>query len=126
MTKTFVSNRVREIQTQSLPDNWRHIPTNMNPADIPTRFPSIDSLATNTLCWWNRPEFLLKEEIYWPKRFVPASTNEDGKDEFKKSLISNIAHVTSKEIKVILCPTRFSVGKIMDGDTSLINFTSLV
>jgi hypothetical protein len=56
----------------------------MNPADIPTRFPSIDSLATNTL-WWTGPEVLLKEEIYWPKRFVPATTNEYGKDEFKKS-----------------------------------------
>jgi hypothetical protein len=125
MTKTFVSNRVGEIQTQSLPDKWRHVPSDMNPADIPTRFPSIDSLATNSL-WGNGPEFLLKEEIHWPKRFVPATTNEDGKDEFKKSLINNIAHVTTKEGKVILCPTRFSVGEIKDGFASLINLPSLV
>ncbi len=127
MTKTFVSNRVGEIQTQSLPDKWRHVPTDMNPADIPTRFPSIDSLTTSTL-WWNGPEFLLKEEIHWPKRFVPASTNEDGKDEFKKSLINNIAHVTFKEdrTKIVLCPTKYSVGLIKDGFLSLINLTGFV
>jgi hypothetical protein len=125
MTKTFVSNRAGEIQTQSLQDKWRHVPTDMNPADIPTRFPSIDSSATNTL-WWNGPEFLWTEEIHWPKRFVPETTNEECNDEFKRSLISNIAHVTSKEFLVILCPTKFSVGKIKDGFISLINLMSLV
>jgi hypothetical protein len=97
----------------------------MNPADMPTRYPSIDSLATKSI-WWNGPEFLLKEKIHLPKRFVPATTIEDGKDEFKKSLVNNSAHVTTKESKVILCLTSFSVGKIKDGYASLINLTSLV
>ncbi len=38
--KTFVSNRVGEIHTHSSPSQWKHIiPTDMNPADIPTRLP---------------------------------------------------------------------------------------
>jgi hypothetical protein len=40
MTKTFVSDIEGKIQTQSLPDKWRHLSTDMNPAYIPTRFPS--------------------------------------------------------------------------------------
>ncbi len=86
-------------------------PNRHEPSRHSHQVPSIDSLATNAL-WWNGPEFLLKEEIHWPKRFVPATTNKDGKDDFKKSLIINVAHVTTKESKVILSPTKLSVGKI--------------
>ncbi len=43
--KTFVSNRVGEIHSHSIPSKWKHIPTDMNPADIPTRLPKISDLA---------------------------------------------------------------------------------
>ena len=39
--KTFVANRVGEVHTHSKPSQWRHIPTDLNPADIPTRLPKI-------------------------------------------------------------------------------------
>jgi hypothetical protein len=75
----------------------------MNPVDIATRFPSIDSLATKAH-WWKGLEFLLKEDIHWLKRFVSASTNGKSKDKFKKSLTNNIHHVTFKkdQTKVVL------------------------
>ena len=127
LTKTFVSNRVGEIQNQSLPENWRHVPTDINPADIPTRSPSIESLAKNKL-WWEGPEFLSLEEIHWPKKFVPASTDEDGKIEFKKSLINNVNHVSFSKHKLIyvLDPEHYSVGSLRNGFESLIGLTCLV
>ena len=35
--KTFVSNRVGEIQSDSDAKQWRHVPTDQNPADVATR-----------------------------------------------------------------------------------------
>ena len=34
--RTFVGHRVGEIQNHSRITNWRHVPTEINPADIPT------------------------------------------------------------------------------------------
>ena len=35
--KPFIANRVGEIQTVSKPEQWRYIPSELNPADIISR-----------------------------------------------------------------------------------------
>ena len=54
--KPFVANRVAEIQRHSNSAEWRHIPGEVNPADLPTR-----GLSTTELChkksWMEGPEF---------------------------------------------------------------------
>ena len=71
--KTYVANRVGEVQNESKPEMWRHVPTDQNPADIPTRFPSAKELCKNPL-WLNGPEFLSKPESEWPEKFNPHQT----------------------------------------------------
>jgi hypothetical protein len=61
ISKTFVSNRVGEIQNESKQERWRHVPTDQNPADVPTRFWKVDDLKKSKL-WWNGPDFLSKSE----------------------------------------------------------------
>jgi hypothetical protein len=67
----------------SSPNQWKHIPADMNPADIPTRQLKISDLADNSL-WWNGPRFLSDSMTSWPKPFVPPT----GK--FNKLFIGNL------------------------------------
>jgi len=68
----------------SKPYQWRYIPTDLNPADIPTRLPKIQDLAESRL-WWNGPRFLSESMTSWPKPFIPPKEIDDeDKDEFKK------------------------------------------
>lgn len=63
--KPFVAHRVGEIHDQSRPDQWRYVPTKVNPADMGTRGMTARELAENTR-WWNGPEFLRHPEAEWP------------------------------------------------------------
>jgi hypothetical protein len=50
--KTFITNRVPEIQTLTKPRTWFHVASKENPADIIWRGTSPDQLKDNTL-WFN-------------------------------------------------------------------------
>lgn len=55
LLKTFVSNRVAQIQELSKDFQWQHIPSEHNPADLISRGLDAKTLASNEL-WWNGPE----------------------------------------------------------------------
>lgn len=63
--KTFVANRVCEIQIISSCDTWRHVPSEFNPADYLSRGVKCSEIKTLDL-WWHGPQFLLKNESCWP------------------------------------------------------------
>ncbi|XP_071055703.1 uncharacterized protein [Onthophagus taurus] len=54
--KTYVANRVSEIQTLSSASFWHHVSTKDNAADILTRGCDAVFLKGNDL-WWNKPEW---------------------------------------------------------------------
>ena len=58
----FVANRVSEILDASIVDEWAHVSSTNNPADVVTRGMSIDELKSSA--WINGPEFLRTED--WP------------------------------------------------------------
>ena len=65
--KPFVSHRVGEIHDESSPDQWRYVPTKLNPADQGTRGASVQELIKDD-CWWYGPSFLKIREDEWPER----------------------------------------------------------
>lgn len=65
LLKTFVSNRISEIQLLSNPSDWRHVPTKENPADLLSRGLKPIELQTSSL-WWGGPSFLSQPESQWP------------------------------------------------------------
>ncbi|XP_055714768.1 uncharacterized protein LOC129808888 [Phlebotomus papatasi] len=53
--KTFVANRVSEIQSEIPRHLWNHVPSELNPADVASRGISPSELARHTL-WWYGPD----------------------------------------------------------------------
>lgn len=62
--KTFVANRVSEIQSLTESSDWYHINTHENPADLISRGESCNSLSNSDL-WWYGPDFLLRNSSEW-------------------------------------------------------------
>ena len=62
--QTYVANRVVEIREVTTPDQWRHCPGRMNPADDASRGLKPQKLS-NQHRWWRGPEFLWEPEDRW-------------------------------------------------------------
>ncbi|XP_029164752.1 uncharacterized protein LOC114935963 [Nylanderia fulva] len=63
--RTFVANRVAEIQTRLPSASWRHVPTIDNPADCASRGIPGHQLASHPL-WWHGPLWLRLPISDWP------------------------------------------------------------
>nr|XP_034194949.1 uncharacterized protein LOC117611132 [Osmia lignaria] len=88
--KTFVANRVSEVQT-SLPSAlWRHVPGTQNPADCASRGCSARDLRTHDL-WWSGPSWLSDPSESWPQQgFTPR--DEQVGEECSVQVVSNVDH----------------------------------
>lgn len=74
--QTFVANRVAEIQENLSTTRWRHVISQLNPADCVSRGLFIDELRESKL-WWHGPEFLQWPEENWPtKQFIKGSNEK--------------------------------------------------
>ncbi|XP_076659887.1 uncharacterized protein LOC143363169 [Halictus rubicundus] len=63
--KTFVANRVADVQTRLPHAIWRHVPTADNPADCASRGLLSDELLRYHL-WWKGPAWLPYDLSEWP------------------------------------------------------------
>lgn len=62
--KTFVVNRVSEIQTKTSIRDWRHVPTNDNPTDLISQSQTPEEFLRPTI-WQHDPEWLQQSEDCW-------------------------------------------------------------
>ncbi|XP_064629292.1 uncharacterized protein LOC135488580 [Lineus longissimus] len=89
--KTFVANRVEEIQTTWEPELWRHCPGEDNPSDLLTRGLPAEDLV-NREEWWSGPHWLPLSTDMWPKGKLSDESSED-LEEKKTTTRSNVAIV---------------------------------
>lgn len=65
--KTYVANRVAEIQDTKTPINWLHVSSAQNPADCGSRGLMPSALISHHL-WWTGPEWLKNSPLQIPLR----------------------------------------------------------
>lgn len=86
--KTFVANRVSEVQNLTNDGIWRHINTKENPADFISRGVMPEKLIDLTL-WWNGTEWLSKCSSEWPESIMSVERNlEFELPEIRKTLVT--------------------------------------
>ena len=103
--KPFAANRIGEIQRTSSPDQWRHVPGTVNPADLPTRGLSAIALAESEV-WMEEPVFLKDNESTWP--VAPPPRDNTKKNEDCERRTTSRTHVTKSHARVIIDPNKFS------------------
>lgn len=81
---------------------WRHVPTQHNPADISSRGTLPSNLIENNL-WWSGPEWLVLSSSHWPESKVNPSPPEIDEPELRKKYVNHNVTIVSSDII-----TRFS------------------
>ncbi|UYV64960.1 hypothetical protein LAZ67_3002566 [Cordylochernes scorpioides] len=62
--RVFVRNRIREIQATTNLNDWRFVPSQLNPADLLSRGCPPSQFVQSR--WWEGPEWLKKPKEFWP------------------------------------------------------------
>ena len=73
---TYVSNRVGDTVSRIPAEQWRHVPTASNPADLASRGIGPKKLTESRL-WWQGPEWLVLSPEGWPSRTDWRRKNHD-------------------------------------------------
>lgn len=110
--KSFVANRVGEIQSASNPKQWYYVPTESNPADLISKGVSVSQLQNDSV-WWSGPLFLTLDETQWPKQQVDRqNTNEEKKKSCKEVVDSSHSFLAktfdSRDIESYVKPENYS------------------
>lgn len=84
--KTFVGNRVAEIQEMSDKHDWHHIRSQYNPADIISRGINPNELNSSDL-WWHGPEWLRYDIKDWPSSMAIKVSEMPERKTNSKSLV---------------------------------------
>lgn len=99
--KVFVANRVARIQRSTEVSQWRHVPSQQNPADDVSRGMSATQLASNQR-WVRGPEYLWQPQDRWPRVEAVANLLEDdvevNKEKAVISLASNVGDTKLDEL----------------------------
>lgn len=108
--KTFVANRVAEIQELTNVDDWRHVRTHENPADLISRGATSDELIESSL-WWHGPQFLSDTNIeFYNNDSLSGLSPDDTRKihEEQKPLAVTVLHSTSDNVGEFNLLERFS------------------
>lgn len=99
--KPFVSSRVGEIQSNTDPNQWKHIPSEHNVDDDLSRGIRVTELQGR---WKNGAEFSYLPESQWPIAIAPSAPNVD----MERRQIQILTAVTAPKPSNFNDPCKFS------------------
>ncbi|XP_042900642.1 uncharacterized protein [Parasteatoda tepidariorum] len=102
--KPFVSNRVAEVQTLTLPECWNHCSGVENPADFITRGESAVKIVSSSL-WWSGPVWLSHPVNLWPA--VEFCNQPDASDVVKKEQRAVVVNALTQNKTFDISLTKF-------------------
>ncbi|XP_076384582.1 uncharacterized protein LOC143263683 [Megalopta genalis] len=73
--KTFVANRVAEIQSKTTISDWLHVSSSDNPADLLSRGQTVQDFLRASI-WQHGPHWLRQERALWPIRELIPCTED--------------------------------------------------
>ena len=91
--QTYIANRIVEILEHTTPDQWKHCPGYLNPADDASRGLEMVQFRRSKR-WLNGPAFLRNEKSPWPKvkiSPVPITSLEVKKEVY----VTDVTHTDS-------------------------------
>lgn len=74
--KTFIANRVSEIQTLTHGFQWNHVAGSENPADLLSRGMDVDDFVVSSF-WMHGPEWLFKAKEDWINSALPPAPEHE-------------------------------------------------
>lgn len=94
---TFVANRISVILSLSSPSQWRHVNTDLNPADDVSMGLSADEIVCSRR-WFRRPQFLWHDKETWPQNLIPMQHIPDSDPEVRKDPAVYATHTDASPI----------------------------
>ena len=82
---TYVANRIQTIRDVSLPEQWNHVSTGQNPADLASHGCSVEELDTDSK-WFRGPSFLSEAKL--PERRTTHCALSEDDPEVRRSAAS--------------------------------------
>ncbi|XP_035215351.1 uncharacterized protein LOC118188934 [Stegodyphus dumicola] len=86
---TFVGNRVKEICALSEESQWSYVPSQLNPADIPSRGCTPHQILKNS--WWEGPNWLKNPKYSWPRLEIKPNEALISSEIRKKTVVLNVS-----------------------------------
>ena len=97
----FVANRISIIESHSNVTDWRHVPSELNPADLATRGCSAEALLSSDY-WFMGPRFLWQSEKLWPQPPMGFNSTPDlPSEQSNTSFILSAVSISKKGCDVI-------------------------
>ncbi|XP_052795874.1 uncharacterized protein LOC128228545 [Mya arenaria] len=94
--KTYVANRLALIHELTSPNDWRYVPTNMNPADLASRGVHPEE-GGKLFIWLNGPKFLNMEKDDWPHE-PDGITTEYEDVEMKPAVVTSMVQSQCQDV----------------------------
>ncbi|KAK7895294.1 hypothetical protein WMY93_020619 [Mugilogobius chulae] len=90
----YVANRVTRIRLSTHPDQWRYVPTELNPADQATRFIPAAELKNSN--WFTGPRLLYSENLNDSQKELSFSLVEPEQDKEIRPQVKTLATAVSQ------------------------------